>query len=81
MQVQRLRIEVSSEVFSCFDMGRKPSEKTQPERFYHGFVLELLAELQDHYIISSNQESGLGRYDIMIEPKKAGNVDLSLSLK
>ena len=73
--------EVSSEMFSCFDTGRKPSEKAQPERFYHGFVLGMLAELQDRYIISSNRESGLGRYDIMIEPKKAGNIAFIIEFK
>ena len=73
--------EVSNEMFSCFDTGKKPSEKAQPERFYHGFVLGLLAELQDRYIISSNRESGLGRYDIMIEPKKAGNVAFVIEFK
>lgn len=73
--------EVSSEMFSCFDTGRKPSEKAQPERFYHGFVLGMLAELQDRYIISSNRESGLGRYDIMIEPKKVGNVAFIIEFK
>ena len=63
--------EISCELFSCFDTGKRPSEKAQPERFYHGFVLGLMAELQGRYIISSNRESGLGRYDIMMEPKKA----------
>lgn len=63
--------EISSEVFSSFDTGRKPSEKTQPERFYHGFVLGLIAELQGRYVITSNRESGLGRYDIMLDPTRA----------
>lgn len=63
---------ISCEVFSSFDTGKKPSEKAQPERFYHGFVLGLLAELQDRYVITSNRESGFGRYDIMLEPKEKG---------
>lgn len=73
--------EVSSEMFSCFDTGKKPSEKMQPERFYHGFVLGLLAELQDCYMIFSNRESGLGRYDIMIEPKNAGDAAFVIEFK
>ena len=73
--------EVSNEMFSCFDTGKKPSEKAQPERFYHGFVLGLLAELQDRYIISSNQESGLGRYDVMVEPKNKGNIAFIIEFK
>ncbi len=73
--------EVSSEMFSSFDTGKKPSRKAQPERFYHGFVLGLLAELQDRYIISSNRESGLGRYDIMIEPKNKGDAAFIIEFK
>jgi len=73
--------EVAIEMFSSFDTGKNPSAKAQPERFYHGFVLGLLAELQDRYIISSNRQSGLGRYDIMIEPKKAGNIAFIMEFK
>lgn len=64
--------DVSHKLFSSFDTGKKPAEKAQPERFYHGFVLGLMAELQDRYIITSNRESGFGRYDIMLEPKGKG---------
>ncbi len=64
--------DISCEVFSSFDTGKKPSDKTQPERFYHGFVLGLLAELLDRYVVTSNRESGFGRYDIMLEPKEKG---------
>lgn len=60
--------KVSSEIFSSFDTGNRPSEK-QPERFYHGFVLGLMVELADRYTITSNRESGFGRYDIMLEPR------------
>ena len=35
-------------------------------------MLGLLAELQDRYVITSNRESGFGRYDIMLEPKEKG---------
>lgn len=64
--------EISGELFSSFDTGKKPSQKSQPERFYHGFVLGMMVELRKQYIISSNRESGLGRYDIMMEPKEKG---------
>ena len=43
----------------------------EPERFYHGFVLGLMVELADQYAITSNRESGFGRYDIMLEPRLA----------
>lgn len=60
---------ISKSMFSSFDGGNRPSGETQPERFYHGFVLGLLVELADHYIITSNRESGFGRYDVLMEPK------------
>ncbi len=61
--------DISGELFSSFDTGKNPSGKTQPERFYHGFVLGMMTELREQYSVSSNQESGLGRYDIMLEPR------------
>lgn len=60
--------EIAMEMFSSFDVGRKPSEKKQPERFYHGFVLGLIVDLSRRYHIRSNRQSGLGRYDVMMEP-------------
>ena len=38
------------------------------ERFYHGFVLGLLVDLAGRYEVTSNRESGLGRYDVMLMP-------------
>ena len=68
--------KVALATFSCFDTGKKPSEDTEPERFYHGFVLGLMIDLADRYTITSNRESGFGRYDVMLEPlpdNKANN--------
>ncbi len=53
--------------FSYFDTGKNPSG-ADPERFYHGFVLGLMVELAGRYVITSNRESGFGRYDILLEP-------------
>ena len=65
--------DVALDTFSCFDTGKRPS-RTEPERFYHGFVLGLMVDLSDRYVLTSNRESGFGRYDIMLEPKdKADN--------
>lgn len=61
--------DVALSTFSYFDVGTQPSERTQPERFFHGFVLGLLVELRDIYEIKSNRESGYGRYDVMLVPK------------
>lgn len=60
--------QVAMTVFSYFDTG-KGNSISQPERFYHGFVLGLLVELSDRYILTSNRESGFGRYDVMLEPR------------
>lgn len=62
--------QVALASFSCFDSGKKPSVRTEPERFYHGFVLGLAVELADRYVITSNRESGFGRCDVMLEPKR-----------
>ena len=60
---------VTRSVFSSFDTGKRPSS-AEPERFYHGFVLGLMMELQDCYIITSNRESGFARYDVILYPRK-----------
>ncbi|MEY8411818.1 AAA family ATPase [Lachnospiraceae bacterium 62-26] len=60
--------KVALTTFSCFDTGTHPSEETEPERFYHGFVLGLIVDLTGRYSVLSNRESGLGRYDVMLEP-------------
>ena len=59
---------VALNTFSYFDAGRSSSGE-ESERFYHGFVLGLVVELRDRYYITSNRESGFGRYDVLFEPK------------
>ena len=59
---------VALQTFSYFDTGDRASG-AEPERFYHGFVLGLLVDLQGSYYVKSNRESGFGRYDVMLEPK------------
>ena len=57
------------EMFSYMDVGENTAEN-----FYHAFVLGMLVGLKDSYYVKSNRESGIGRYDIMLEPKdKNGN--------
>lgn len=63
---------VTTEMFSYFDTGKSP--KGEPERFYHGFVLGLMVELEDRYVITSNRESGFGRYDVMLEPRDLSGI-------
>ncbi len=66
------RVALSS--FSYFDTGKNPAGE-EPERFYHGFVLGLIVDLQGKYIITSNRESGFGRYDVVLEPKHPDELD------
>ena len=73
--------DVALATFSSFDTGTHPSEKTQPERFYHGFVLGLLVELRDRYMVHSNRESGYGRYDVMMIPKRKKDPAMILEFK
>ena len=59
---------VALAVFSYFDTGKYAAVQ-EPERFYHGFALGLMVDLQSRYYITSNRESGFGRYDVMLEPR------------
>ena len=65
--------DVALQTFSSFDSGKKESDKRAPENFYHGFVLGLMVDQTENYIITSNRESGYGRYDIMLEPIDKSN--------
>lgn len=73
--------DISCELFSSFDTGKGSAGKAEPERFYHGFVLGLMVELSDRYVITSNRESGFGRYDVMLEPKEKGGDAYILEFK
>jgi len=68
--MNRYMNRVALETFSYFDTGKHASEYTEPERFYHGFVLGLLVDLKGRYVVRSNRESGFGRYDVILEPLK-----------
>ncbi len=62
--------EIAFTTFSYFDTGKGSSELMKSEKFYHGFVLGLMVNLAGRYKITSNRESGFGRYDVMLEPLK-----------
>ena len=79
--MNRYMNKVALATFSFFDTGNKPSEATEPERFYHGFVLGLMVELAGRYRITSNRESGFGRYDVMLEPCKKEDPAFVLEFK
>ncbi len=59
--------KITESVFSYFD--------TDEEKFYHGFVLGLIADADLQYRITSNRESGFGRYDVCMIPKAVSNGD------
>ena len=80
-EMNRYMNRVALNTFSFFDSGNRPSEAKEPERFYnrieetillskfyHGFVLGLLVDLKGQYTVTSNRESGFGRYDVLLEP-------------
>ena len=67
-EMNRYMNRVALDTFSFFDSGKRPSETNEPERFYHGFVLGLLVDLRGQYTVTSNRESGFGRYDVLLEP-------------
>ena len=73
--------EVALSTFSSFYSGKHPSGKSEPERFYHGFVLGLLVELRDKYEVQSNRESGYGRYDVMIIPRDKNSQAVIIEFK
>ena len=68
--------DIALETFSSFDVAGRENPRVRPENFYHGFVLGLMVEKRDDYIIKSNKESGFGRYDVMMIPRnvKTGNL-------
>lgn len=73
--------KVALETISMFDAGKKPSDKTEPERFYHGFVLGLIVDLRKQYTVMSNRESGYGRYDILMVPLESGKDAIIMEFK
>lgn len=58
---------------SCYD--------TAGENFYHGLVLGLCVMMDNKYYISSNGESGEGRYDIQMLPKAESEPGILIELK
>ena len=79
--MNRYMNEVALNTFSYFDAGSKPSDRKSPERFYHGFVLGLIVDKSEDYMVKSNRESGYGRYDVVMEPKDPRNVAVIMEFK
>ncbi len=73
--------KVALDTISYFDTGKRPSETAEPEKFYHGFVLGLIVDLADRYTVTSNRESGFGRYDVVLEPCRREDDAMILEFK
>ena len=71
---------VTGRIFSYFDTGSSLEEE-MPERFYHAFVLGMITELDKDYVITSNRESGFGRYDVMLEPRDQAGEAIIMEFK
>lgn len=72
---------ITMTTFSYFDVGGKGGKQKEPERFYHGFVLGLMVDLNEIYTITSNRESGFGRYDVILEPKQQKDSAIIIEFK
>ncbi len=79
--MNRFMNQMTASVFSYFDTGKHPSTAQEPERFYHGFVLGLIADSGLDYLVTSNRESGFGRYDVVLEPKQPSGQAYILEFK
>ncbi|MDE7312598.1 MAG: ATP-binding protein [Eubacterium sp.] len=73
--------KIALATISFFDSAKRPSAQTEPERFYHGFVLGMVVDLAGRYRVLSNRESGLGRYDVLLEPCSRGDDGIILEFK
>ncbi|PWU05716.1 MAG: AAA family ATPase [Verrucomicrobia bacterium] len=52
-----------------------------PEQVFHVFILGLVVGLRNQYYIHSNQESGLGRFDVIFIPKNKKEKGILLEFK
>ena len=59
---------------SYYDVGKE-------EKYYHNILLGMILSLQKEYDITSNRESGSGRYDIVLEPKDRNKTAFVLEFK
>jgi hypothetical protein len=77
-------VETFDEIFQKFVMNSMSYFDpigNEPEKVYHAFVLGLLLQLSDTYSVKSNRESGYGRYDIMLIPKKISDNGIVIEFK
>ncbi len=73
--------EMMYRTLSYYDTGKEFSKSGVHESFYHGLVLGLVADLRGRYVITSNKESGLGRYDVMLKARNGKDGGIILEFK
>lgn len=69
--------DILEKTASTFDRGGN----SDPENFYHGLVLGMSLSLDGRFVLESNRESGLGRYDISLEPGSAVDPAIVIEFK
>lgn len=70
----KLQLEkLLKQTVSVFDTGH--------ESFYHGWILGIYAIMNDSYRITSNRESGDGRYDIQLKPTNLSMPGILIEIK
>ncbi|MBK9265062.1 MAG: AAA family ATPase [Polyangiaceae bacterium] len=67
--------------FALYCVSFHDVDARDPERFYQGLMIGLLASLEPGYEVRSNRESGEGRPDVMIKPRSPGKPGVVLELK
>lgn len=91
------KVEIYSQMIEALFLGKIPTfshlfktlyqssisyhDSADNEKYYHHFMLGLLLTLGDKYVITSNRESGLGRYDIALEPIDKSHYGLIFEFK
>ena len=68
-------------MMSYQDIGKGRGQEDRPESVYQAFILGMLVILEGKYEVSSNRESGFGRYDIMVIPRDRSKLGIIMELK
>ncbi|ALF22677.1 ATP-binding protein [Fusobacterium animalis] len=79
--LKRNKLEVFEKNLQKILLNSTSYQDTKNEDFYHGLILGMTLYLDSQYYVTSNKESGLGRYDITIEPKNKNNKGYILEFK
>ncbi|MDZ7276641.1 MAG: PD-(D/E)XK nuclease domain-containing protein [candidate division KSB1 bacterium] len=73
---EELPAELVERSFSYWDATSRDAEKV-----YQAFTIGLLVWLSDRYQVRNNQESGYGRYDVMLIPREVSQAGIIIEFK